>query len=76
MVFVIVIPLGAYVKIDFVWKLSDIFNAFMAIPNLIGIIFLSGVVFKLSKDYFSRTHTPVQKKTTIWRQFWKMTGEE
>ena len=74
-VFVLVIPLGAYIKIDLVWLLSDIFNAFMAFPNLIGILFLSPVVYKLSKDYFSREHKPVQQKTTIFRQFWKMTGE-
>ena len=74
-VFVLVIPLGAYLKIDLVWKLSDIFNGLMAFPNLIGIIILSPVVYKLSKDYFAREHKPVQKKTTIFRQFWKMTGE-
>jgi len=74
-VFVAVIPLGAWVKIEFVWLLSDIFNAMMAFPNLIGIIGLSPIVYKLSKDYFSREHVPVQRKTTILRQFWKMTGE-
>ncbi len=73
--FVLVIPLGAWVKIDLVWHLSGIFNGMMAFPNLIGILGLSGVVHKLSKEYFSRSHVPVQKKSTIFRQFWKMTGE-
>ncbi len=74
-VFVLVIPLGAYTEIGLIWLLSDIFNAMMAFPNLIGIIGLSPVVYKLSKEYFSREHIPVQPKVTIFRQFWKMTGE-
>lgn len=74
-VFVLVIPLGAYAKVDLVWLLSDIFNACMAFPNLVGVLLLSPVVYRLSRDYFSREHKPVQKKATIFRQFWKMTGE-
>lgn len=50
---VLAIPVGAAVKLDLVWKLADTLNAFMAIPNLIALILLSGVVVKLSRDYFS-----------------------
>jgi len=74
-VFILVIPVGAYVKIGLVWALSGILNGLMALPNLVGIIALSPVVYRLSKDYFSREHRPIQQKTTIFRQFWKMTGE-
>ena len=36
--------LGASMKLDLVWTLSDIFNALMAFPNLIGLIMLTPVV--------------------------------
>ena len=51
--FILAIPIGAIIKLELVWKLSDIANALMAVPNLIGVIFLSGVVAKMSKDHFS-----------------------
>lgn len=40
-------------KIDFIWNLSDTLNGLMAIPNLIGLIILGPLVFKLSKDYWN-----------------------
>lgn len=46
--------LGAVTKLDLVWNISDIFNGLMAIPNLIGIIFLSKDVFKITENYLSR----------------------
>ena len=51
--FVIVAFLGAVVKVPFVWLLTDTLNGAMAIPNLIGLVFLSGVMAKELKDYFS-----------------------
>ncbi len=39
---------------DFVWLISDMTNALMAIPNLIGIIMLSGLLVKLTKNFFDR----------------------
>jgi len=44
---------GAVVKVPFVWLLTDTLNGAMAIPNLIGLVFLSGVMVKELKDYFS-----------------------
>lgn len=38
-------------KIDFVWNLSDTLNGLMALPNIIGLLILSPVVFKLTRDY-------------------------
>jgi AGCS family alanine or glycine:cation symporter len=49
----ILLPVGAYIKLEVVWSISDIFNALMAWPNLIGLIFLSPVVIKMTKSYFS-----------------------
>ncbi len=53
-VYVCLIPVGAAMKIDLVWNISDIFNALMAFPNLIGILGLSGVVLTMTNDYFKR----------------------
>ena len=49
----ILLPVGAYIKLEVVWTVSDIFNALMAWPNLIGLVFLSPVVVRLTKEYFS-----------------------
>ena len=37
-----------------VWGIADIFNGLMAIPNIIALFALSGVVAKETKDYFNR----------------------
>jgi len=46
------LPVGATIKLELVWTISDIFNAFMAWPNLIGLIFLSPVIVRATKAYF------------------------
>ena len=45
--------LFANLKIDFVWNLADTLNGLMAIPNLIGLLVLSPMIFKLTKEYFA-----------------------
>lgn len=57
-VWVLVIPIGALLSLDFVWLLADILNALMALPNLIALLVLSPVVFKLSRDYFANRNGP------------------
>ena len=49
---VLVIPLGAIAQLNFIWLLADTLNALMALPNLIALILLAPVVFKLSQEYF------------------------
>ena len=49
------VPVGALVGLDFAWLLADTLNALMAIPNLVALILLSPVVFRLTKEYF-QTH--------------------
>jgi len=46
---VLVIPVGAVMDLNFLWLLADVLNGLMAIPNLIALLLLSPVVFKLSK---------------------------
>ena len=53
-IFVFVIVIGATLKLDLVWNIADTLNGFMAIPNLIALLGLSGVVIKLTKDHFSK----------------------
>lgn len=50
---VIFIVIGSIGGLEFVWALADTANGLMAIPNLIGLIFLSGTIVGLKKDYFS-----------------------
>ena len=53
-VFVCFIIVGATMNLQLAWDISDTFNGLMAIPNLIGVLILSGTVFKLTKNYLSR----------------------
>ncbi len=49
---VLAIPIGAISQLDFVWLLADTMNAMMAIPNLIALLLLSPVVFKVTQAFF------------------------
>lgn len=51
---ILAIPLGATLSLDFVWLVADTLNAMMAIPNLVALALLSPVVFKLTREYFNR----------------------
>ena len=51
-VFCIVIFLGAVVKLQLVWSIADVFNGLMAIPNLIGLLALSGIIVAETNKYF------------------------
>ena len=52
---IIAIPLGTLPMIDLgtIWLVADTLNAMMAIPNLLALLMLSPVVFRLTKDYFN-----------------------
>ena len=50
---ILAVPLGAVANLSFIWLVADTLNALMALPNLIALLLLSPVVFKLTKDYFS-----------------------
>jgi AGCS family alanine or glycine:cation symporter len=52
LLWVLAIPLGATVKLSFVWLVADTLNALMAIPNLLALLLLSPVVFKVTREYF------------------------
>jgi AGCS family alanine or glycine:cation symporter len=48
------IPLGAVAHLDFIWLVADTLNALMALPNLVALLFLSPVVFRVTRAYFER----------------------
>ncbi|MGH1470224.1 MAG: alanine/glycine:cation symporter family protein [Cellvibrionaceae bacterium] len=54
LLWVLMIPVGACaVGLDMVWVIADTLNGLMAVPNLIALILLSGVVVRLTKEYFT-----------------------
>ncbi|WP_269618301.1 alanine/glycine:cation symporter family protein [Zhongshania sp. BJYM1] len=54
---VLAIPVGAMANLGFIWLLADTLNALMAIPNLIALLLLSPVVFKLTKSQLALAKT-------------------
>ena len=56
-VYTLLVIVGAAVPLQLVWNIADITNILMALPNLLGLILLAGLVNKLKKDYMSRSHT-------------------
>lgn len=61
-VFVPIIVLGAIMTSDIAWDISDTFNGMMMIPNLIGVVALSPLVVKITRNYIDRK---IKKKTDI-----------
>lgn len=53
-VYIAAVFIGPYLAVEAVWNIADIFNGLMAIPNIIAIILLSGVVTSETKDYLAR----------------------
>ena len=50
--YIIAVFIGPYMTVSAVWTIADIFNGLMAIPNMIALFALSGVVAKEAKDFF------------------------
>ncbi len=61
-VFVVVIIFGAVMTSSLAWDISDTFNGLMMIPNLIGVLVLSPLVYKLTKNYIDRV---IKKKEGV-----------
>ena len=50
-------------SLELVWKMTDALNGLMAIPNLIALILLSPVVFRLTQEYFAEETKPVRENS-------------
>jgi AGCS family alanine or glycine:cation symporter len=53
-IFILFVGLGSLAKLNLVWSISDVLNGLMAIPNLIGLIFLTPVIVSETKKYFQK----------------------
>ena len=53
-IYILAVFIGPYMTVSAVWTIADIFNGLMAIPNMIAIFALSGVVAKETKNFFQR----------------------
>ena len=53
-VFVLIVLAGSVIEAQLAWDISDTFNGMMMIPNLIGVLVLSPVVMKCTKNYVDR----------------------
>lgn len=54
LVFVTMVALGGFLKLDLIWTIADIVNGLMALPNLIALLALSPVIIKETRQYFAK----------------------
>ncbi|MDE6540068.1 MAG: alanine:cation symporter family protein, partial [Ruminococcus sp.] len=53
-IYIIAVFAGPYLTVEAVWNIADIFNGLMALPNIVALIGLSGIVTAETKDYLKR----------------------
>ena len=74
-VFVAMVLVGATMKLDLAWDLSDTFNGLMMLPNLIGVLALSGTVARITKNYIDR-RLHGKNVAPLWSAFEEYQREE
>lgn len=52
--YILAVFIGPYMTVSAVWTIADIFNGLMAIPNMIALFALSGVIVKETRDFFGK----------------------
>ena len=62
LVFIALIACGAFLKLEAIWVLADIVNGLMAIPNLIALIALSGIVVHETRHYLEKVRRGARMK--------------
>ena len=65
-IFIVMVGLGAFLQLDAVWLIADIVNGMMALPNLIAIISLNGVVVAETKQYFKHIEEVESSNSTSY----------
>lgn len=58
LLFCLAAALSGGIRLEIVWTVSELFNGLMAVPNLIGVLALSPVAARLTRDYFKRRTAP------------------
>jgi AGCS family alanine or glycine:cation symporter len=53
-VYVLLVVVASVINGELAWAISDTANGLMALPNLIGLVLMSGLVVKITKNYFDR----------------------
>ncbi|MGV3125774.1 alanine/glycine:cation symporter family protein [Streptococcus orisratti] len=53
-IFVLLVALGGFLKLELIWVIADIVNGLMAIPNLIALLALSPIIIKETRHYFNK----------------------
>jgi AGCS family alanine or glycine:cation symporter len=53
-IFTVFVFVGAVAELETVWSIADLFNALMAFPNLVGLLVLTPVIVKVTKEYFDQ----------------------
>ena len=53
-IYILAVFIGPYMTVKAVWTIADIFNGLMALPNMIALFALSGVVVKETKQFFEK----------------------
>ena len=54
---ILMIPIGAVAELNPLWLLADVMNGLMAIPNLIALLLLSPVIFRITRNYFEKSNS-------------------
>ena len=62
MVYIGVVFIGASIKLELVWNFADVMNGLMAIPNLIGLLGLSGIVVAETERFLAARKVLREKK--------------
>ena len=52
--YILLVIVSAIIDGELAWAISDTCNGLMALPNLIGLVVLSGLLVKITKNYFDR----------------------
>ncbi|MBQ6554486.1 MAG: alanine:cation symporter family protein, partial [Firmicutes bacterium] len=75
---IITIFFGAILTSSLAWDISDTFNGLMMMPNLIGVVSLSGLVIKLTKNYVDRNikHKDIEPMLSAYPEIQKKQAEK
>ena len=55
LIFIGLIFVGSVLTLEFVWTFATMMNGLMALPNLVGLLLLSGVIWRETRNYFARS---------------------
>ena len=65
MLYIIAVFTGSVMNLAVVWNLADCMNALMAIPNLVSLLFLNGIIVRETRAYLWRARTLHHRKNAV-----------